>query len=154
MNNKYIIDGVEYEYGDEVEVSDDNTDWMKRIFVSYIKGMSSPVLTVTVNSMDSFKDGGDFNISDYTYIRKIQPTLSSEIKEIKKIDTYKIRGAYQEIQYTEQGSNVSGGDDTIDSIRYVADVVNEVIDVLNTNNLSGRKAKLILDGTEHTVTFE
>lgn len=100
MNNKYIIDGVGYEYGEEVEVRDystfDSPNWETRILVGYIQGASSPFIVVSGNFYNDFRNGKEFDVTFYNYIRKIQPTLS----------------------------------------------------------LSGRKAKLILDGTEHTVTFE
>lgn len=41
--DKYIIDGVEYSYGEEVEVRNDyDGDWCKRIFVGYIKNAIEP----------------------------------------------------------------------------------------------------------------
>lgn len=121
-----------------------------------------PTLASYTGSSSNIKKFTDEELREYvqkikqdTAQEKIQPTPSlSGRKEIKKIDIYKIRGSYEERQYTEQGTKVSSGDDTISSIKNVAYKVNEVIDILNTNNLSGRKAKLILDGTEHTVTFE
>lgn len=87
MNNKYIIDGVEYEYGEEVEVDDLTTTlWKKTIIFGIDSSKKYPIIT---------EDGY------YLKIRKIQPTLTQP-----------------------------------------------------TPSLSGRKATIILDGVEHTVTFE
>ena len=73
--DKYIIDGVEYSYGEEVEVSDDN-DWVKRIFVGYIKNAKDPIICVTDYCEEEFKNGDEFRTINWKYIRKIQPTLS------------------------------------------------------------------------------
>ena len=73
--DKYIIDGVEYSYGEEVEVSDDN-DWDKRIFVGYIKNTYNPIICVSDYGEKEFKNGEVFYTSTWKHIRKIQPTLS------------------------------------------------------------------------------
>ena len=44
--DKYIIDGVEYSYGEEVEVRNDGY-WCKRIFVGYIKNAIEPIICVS-----------------------------------------------------------------------------------------------------------
>ena len=74
--DKYIIDGVEYSYGEEVKVSDDGT-WGKRIFVGYIKNAILPIICV-YDSNEKFKNGNKFDITIWKYIRKIQPTLSGK----------------------------------------------------------------------------
>ena len=73
--DKYIIDGVEYSYGEEVEISD-NDDWVKRIFVGYIKNATEPIICVSDCFEKEFKNGEVFNIVNWKHIRKIQPTLS------------------------------------------------------------------------------
>lgn len=73
--DKYIIDGVEYSYGEEVEVKD-NGDWVKRIFVGYIKNARQPIICVNVNYEEEFKNGEEFDTTYWKYIRKIKPTLS------------------------------------------------------------------------------
>ena len=73
--DKYIIDGVEYSYGEEVEVGDDG-DWDKRIFVGYIKNATEPIICVTDYYEEEFKNGDEFRTINWKYIRKIQPTLS------------------------------------------------------------------------------
>lgn len=50
------------------------------------------------------------------------------MEEIEKINMYKIRGVWQEI---ERDGFVSGGDDTLISIVMVAEKLNEVIEKLN-----------------------
>ena len=71
--DKYIIDGVEYSYGEEVEVGDDG-DWDKRIFVGYIKNATEPIICVSDCYEKEFKDGEVFDIVNWEHIRKIQPT--------------------------------------------------------------------------------
>ena len=73
--DKYIIDEVEYSYGEEVEVRNDGY-WCKRIFVGYIKNAIEPITCVTDYYREEFKNGEKFDINYYTHIRKIQPTLS------------------------------------------------------------------------------
>ena len=75
--DKYIIDGVEYSYGEEVEVSDDN-DWDKRIFVGYIKNSIEPIICVSDGDEENFKNGEVFYTSNWEHIRKIKPTLSGK----------------------------------------------------------------------------
>lgn len=76
--DKYIIDGVEYSYGEDVEVRDnDSFDWDKRIFVGYIKNSIEPIICVSDCYEKEFKDGEVFDIVNWEHIRKIQPTLSS-----------------------------------------------------------------------------
>ena len=75
--DKYIIDGVEYSYGEEVEVrGNDGFDWDKRIFVGYIKNATEPIICVSDCYEKEFKDGEVFDIVNWEHIRKIQPTLS------------------------------------------------------------------------------
>lgn len=54
---------------------------------------------------------------------------------MKKLDIYKIRGNYLE-QEVIDGKTIamSGGDDTIESIKMVAEKVNEIIDFLQDTN--------------------
>ena len=49
---------------------------------------------------------------------------------IEKIDLNKIRGRWAEYLDEKGGSYNSGGDDTIASIKLVAEKVNEIIDLL------------------------
>ena len=73
--DKYIIDGVKYSYGEEVEVRND-CDWYKRIFVGYIKNAIEPIICVSDAFEKEFKNGNKFYTYEWRYIRKIQPTLS------------------------------------------------------------------------------
>ena len=75
--DKYIIDGVEYSYGEEVEVRC-NGDWVKRIFVGYIKNSQEPIICVSDGFEYQFKNGDKFDTYEWKYIRKIQPTLSGK----------------------------------------------------------------------------
>ena len=71
--DKYIIDGVEYSYGEEVEVrGNDGFDWDKRIFVGYIKNATEPIICVTDYYEEEFKNGDEFRTINWKYIRKIQ----------------------------------------------------------------------------------
>lgn len=75
--DKYIIDGIEYSYGEEVEVVNDyDGDWEKRIFVGYIKNATEPIICVSDDFENKFKNGDNFYTYEWRYIRKIQPTLS------------------------------------------------------------------------------
>ena len=73
--DKYIIDGVEYSYGEEVEVRNDGY-WCKRIFVGYIKNAIEPIICVSDTFEKEFKNEDKFDIYTWGKIRKIQPTLS------------------------------------------------------------------------------
>lgn len=73
--DKYIIDGVEYSYGEEVEVRNDGY-WCKRIFVGYIKNAIEPIICVSDTFEKDFKNEDKFDIYTWGKIRKIQPTLS------------------------------------------------------------------------------
>ena len=73
--DKYIIDGVEYSYGEEVEVRNDGY-WCKRIFVGYIKNAIEPIICVSDPFEKDFKNEDKFDIYTWGKIRKIQPTLS------------------------------------------------------------------------------
>lgn len=67
--DKYIIDGVEYSYGEEVEVSMDCKKWFKRVLIGYIQNaVLTPYIT---NGLDD-----DKLKYLWIHIRKIQPTLS------------------------------------------------------------------------------
>lgn len=58
--DKYIIDGVEYSYGEEVEVRDyDNEDWIH----DFIIGLNSSSIHKLICKMEKWKQ-----------IRKLQPT--------------------------------------------------------------------------------
>lgn len=74
--DKYIIDGIEYSYGEEVEVSLNDHDWEKRIFVGYVKNAIQPIICVSSGHKEKFKNGIVFDIVYWKHIRKIQPTLS------------------------------------------------------------------------------
>ena len=73
--DKYIIDGVEYSYGEEVEVRNDGY-WCKRVFVGYIKNAIEPIICVSDTFEKDFKNEDKFDIYTWGKIRKIQPTLS------------------------------------------------------------------------------
>lgn len=51
---------------------------------------------------------------------------------IEKIDTNKIRGKYTE--FDMDGKVLGGGDDTIDSIKLIAEKLNELVDAVNKLN--------------------
>ena len=75
--DKYIIDGVEYSYGEEVEVrGNDSFDWDKRIFIGYIKNATEPIICVSDTFEKEFKNEDKFDIYTWGKIRKIKPTLS------------------------------------------------------------------------------
>ena len=92
--DKYIIDGVEYSYGGEVDVRNDGY-WCKRIFVGYIKNAIEPIICVSDTLEKEFKNEYEiigywkgskektlkdkFDIYTWGKIRKIQPTLSATI---------------------------------------------------------------------------
>lgn len=51
-----------------------------------------------------------------------------------KIDINKIKGRWQVIEYIDRNPNrpiSSGGDDTVESIRMVAEKVNEIVEKIN-----------------------
>lgn len=74
--DKYIIDGIEYSYGEEVEVSCENRHWETRYFVGYIKGADCPIMCVSAISEEDYLDKSKFLTYPWAFIRKIQPTLS------------------------------------------------------------------------------
>ena len=73
--DKYIIDGIEYSYGEEVEVRNDGY-WCKRIFVGCIKNAIEPIICVSDTFEKEFKNEDKFDIYTWGKIRKIKPTLS------------------------------------------------------------------------------
>ncbi len=52
----------------------------------------------------------------------------NNMKKIAKIDLSKIRGRWHELR---DDGFTSGGDDTVESIKLVAEKVNEIIDLLS-----------------------
>ena len=80
--DKYIIDGVEYSYGEEVEVSDFGNKWVKRILVGYIKNSTKPIICVSDGFEKEFKNADEFETYTWKYIRKIQPTLSGRTAKL------------------------------------------------------------------------
>ena len=75
MNDKYIIDGVEYSYGEEVEVRNDGY-WCKRIFVGYIKNAIEPIICASDTFEKEFKN--EYEIIGYWKGSK-EKTLKVEI---------------------------------------------------------------------------
>lgn len=122
MNNKYNIDGVEYEYGEEVEVTNDDITWHKETFIHHWVGEYGQ--NIIIVEKDTFP-----------YIRKVRPKTNKE-RVIEYLD-----GAIK------QGSTLPV------MAQNLAEIFDEIYE-RRTPSLSGRKATLILDGAEHTVTFE
>lgn len=53
-------------------------------------------------------------------------------KKINKIDIGRLSGKFEEVD--TQGRQIGGGDNTIRSIRFVAEKVNEIVELINSKN--------------------
>jgi hypothetical protein len=89
-----MLEGYAFEYGDEIEVSDDGKNWIKRIYLGYIDGDLFPVATTTLSD---FPQQGGFFIIRNVFARPLTPKPSLIGKEVEvKVDgvtyTAKITG--------------------------------------------------------------
>lgn len=65
----------EFKRGDVVEVSNDGTRWVKRIYLSSIEGYREPHILVSSQTEDNFKNGEHFTIVFSQYIRPVQEEI-------------------------------------------------------------------------------
>jgi len=68
----WMFEGYAFEYGDEIEVSDDEKIWNKAIYVAYIDGAKEPYRVVMYNDIEKFKRGEKFNCRVFKYARPIK----------------------------------------------------------------------------------
>ena len=155
--DKYIIDGVEYSRGEEVEVSDLDIPmrWIPRKFISYQPEREN--YRVRVEDVEN----GIFQ--NYKYIRKIQPTQCKiDYDAPKNLFDAEVSKYFSEIEkylYSTNSIelNAFGKQRIFNAFKYAYKDIKEDILLRNylSKPLSGRKAKLILeDGTEYSVTVE
>lgn len=77
--NDEMFEGYAFEYGDEIEGSDDKEDWQKKIYMGYIDGACYPYMTTNT---DDFITKENCRMRAYKYARPIQkqPKIEIEIK--------------------------------------------------------------------------
>jgi hypothetical protein len=68
--------------GDIVDVSDDNVDWYKKIFITEIEGAEFPFMVVHETDEDKFKRGEKFSHNHYSHMRKTVPKTTLTKAEI------------------------------------------------------------------------
>jgi len=66
------IEGYAFEYGDEIEVSSNEKDWNRRIYVGYQDGTALPYSCIPVEHEDLFTTGEKFFTSRWRHARPIQ----------------------------------------------------------------------------------
>lgn len=64
-----LIEGPAFEYGEEIEASDDNKNFNKCIYITYVSGALFPYIVTNINS---FENGNKFIISQQRSARKIE----------------------------------------------------------------------------------
>lgn len=70
----------EFKYGEEIEVTNDGNNWLKRIFIT--KSKECRYVCVDYTCYNSFKNGRQYTVAFYDSARKLKPTLSrKEIAE-------------------------------------------------------------------------
>jgi len=83
-----MLEGYAFEYGEEIEVSNDEKGWFTRIYVGYIDGAIFPYCVVAEKYVDDFEKGEEFSTLEFRYARSLQkPRVEVEIKvNGKKVD--------------------------------------------------------------------
>ena len=72
---KFIIDGVEYSYGERVIVDEE----CERILVGYIENAAYPIICVANDCEEDFKKGEIFNTRTWVTIKKLHPLSGRKI---------------------------------------------------------------------------
>ena len=67
-----MFEGYAFEYGEEVEFSNDELRWKRGIYVGYIDGTAFPYKAVHPSDVDSFKAGEVYSNVGWKYARPIK----------------------------------------------------------------------------------
>jgi len=67
-----MFEGYAFEYGDEIEVSDDGEHWERGFYVGYLDGFTFPYACATGGDKEAFAEGGRFHALFWKYARPIQ----------------------------------------------------------------------------------
>ena len=67
-----MFEGYAFEYGDKIEVSNNDSGWQKVIYVGYIDGIDNPYVAVRKGGEEFFEGGLKFGIEFWKYARPIQ----------------------------------------------------------------------------------
>ena len=67
-----VFEGYAFEYGDKIEVSDNEMSWSLAIYVGYIDGEEKPYVAVGILHQDKFFGGARFCSYHWKYARPIQ----------------------------------------------------------------------------------
>jgi len=67
-----MFEGYAFEYGDEIEVSDDEECWEKGFYIGYLDGFHLPYACATGGDKEAFAEGKKFHALFWKYARPIQ----------------------------------------------------------------------------------
>jgi len=67
-----MFEGYAFEYGDEIEVSDDGECWEKGFYIGYLDGFHLPYACATGGDKEAFAEGRKFHALFWKYARPIQ----------------------------------------------------------------------------------
>ena len=70
--NEEMFEGYAFEFGEEIEVSNDKICWYKRIYVGYIDGTDYPYFCVADGHEKDFKNGKQYSFVAWRYARPIR----------------------------------------------------------------------------------
>ena len=81
----WMFEGYAFEFGEEIEVSNDGLCWCERIYVGYIDGAGLPYICVVDGCEKDFKNGNRYVVLSWRYARPIQKkhTIIIDGKEIE-----------------------------------------------------------------------
>ncbi len=77
-----MILGYAFEYGQEIEVSDDGVEWDEHFFVNYNAGASHCIRTIVLGYLAAFERGEPFCTVGYKHARPIQEEAEKDILEL------------------------------------------------------------------------
>jgi len=67
-----MFEGYAFEYGDEIEVSDDEEHWERGFYIGYLDGFHLPYACATGGDKEAFAEGRKFHALFWKYARPIQ----------------------------------------------------------------------------------
>ena len=67
-----MFEGYAFEYGDKIEVSDDEIEWADAIYISFADGSLWPYICVGKSSESDFHSNKEFTTGSWKYARPIQ----------------------------------------------------------------------------------
>lgn len=80
-----MLEGYAFEYGEDIEFSNDKLDWNYRKYLNYVDGISRPYICVPCNFVKEFINGKMYPTVSYKYARPLQPKPKSKPETIKLI---------------------------------------------------------------------